>query len=225
MARADTLSWLRDVPISYFVIDEAHCISEWGHEFRPEYRQLHSLRAHFPDQPIAAFTASATRQVRHDIVAQLHLREADKYIASFQRPNLRYHVKPCDSKTQSALLLRAVKNYAGSNIIIYAPTITRVEETVEFLRGEGHCGHRLSRQDGQRHAQVKSGTLDVRRSARAGGHDCFWAGDKQSGGARGDPLCHCQNPSSSITRKRAGRDAMASPPIVCCCGKNAMWDC
>ena len=137
LARADALSWLRDVPISYFVIDEAHCISEWGHEFRPEYRQLHSLRAHFPDQPIAAFTASATRQVRHDIVAQLHLREADKYIASFQRPNLRYHVKPCDSKTQSGLLLRAVKNYPGSNIIIYAPTITRVEETVEFLQEKG----------------------------------------------------------------------------------------
>jgi ATP-dependent DNA helicase RecQ len=137
LARPDTLSWLRDVPISYFVIDEAHCISEWGHEFRPEYRQLHSLRAHFPEQPIAAFTASATRQVRHDIVAQLHLREADKYIASFQRPNLRYHVKQCDSKTQSTLLLRAVKNYASSNIIIYAPTITRVEETVEFLREKG----------------------------------------------------------------------------------------
>jgi ATP-dependent DNA helicase RecQ len=137
LARADAVNWLRDVPISNFVIDEAHCISEWGHEFRPEYRQLHSLRAHFPNQPIAAFTASATRQVRHDIVAQLHLRAADKYIASFQRPNLRYHVKQCDSKTQSGLLLRAVKNYAGSNIIIYAPTITRVEETVEFLREKG----------------------------------------------------------------------------------------
>jgi ATP-dependent DNA helicase RecQ len=137
LARADALSWLRDVPISYFVIDEAHCISEWGHEFRPEYRQLHSLRKHFPDRPIAAFTASATRQVRHDIVAQLQMREADKYIASFQRPNLRYHVRACDSKTQSGLLLKAVKEYAASNIIIYAPTITRVEETVEFLEGKG----------------------------------------------------------------------------------------
>ncbi|MEQ1353828.1 MAG: ATP-dependent DNA helicase RecQ [Candidatus Acidiferrum sp.] len=137
LARADALSWLRDVPISYFVIDEAHCISEWGHEFRPEYRQLHSLRAHFPEQPIAAFTASATRQVRHDIVAQLKLRDADKYIASFQRPNLRYHVKACDSKTQGRLLLKAVKNYSGSNIIIYAPTIKRVEETVEFLEEQG----------------------------------------------------------------------------------------
>src|SRR6202035_2461718 len=137
LARADALTWLRDTPISYFVIDEAHCISEWGHEFRPEYRQLHSLRAQFPDRPIAAFTASATRQVRHDIVEQLQLRDADKYIASFQRPNLRYHVKQCDPKNQRGLLLSAIEHYAGSNIIIYAPTITRVEETVAFLEHSG----------------------------------------------------------------------------------------
>src|SRR6202043_1407921 len=137
LARADALSWLRDTPISYFVIDEAHCISEWGHEFRPEYRQLHSVRTQFPDRPIAAFTASATQQVRHDIVEQLQLRDADKYIASFQRPNLRYHVKQCDARSQRGLLLRAVQQYAGSNIIIYAPTITRVEETVAFLEYNG----------------------------------------------------------------------------------------
>src|ERR1700719_1239010 len=137
LARTDALAWLRETPISYFVIDEAHCISEWGHEFRPEYRQLHSLRKQFPDRPIAAFTASATRQVRHDIVEQLQLRDADKYIASFQRHNLRYHVKECDSKNQPRLLLRAVEQYARSNIIIYAPTITRVEETVAFLQENG----------------------------------------------------------------------------------------
>jgi len=74
------------IPISFFAIDEAHCISEWGHEFRPEYRQLNSFRQHFPDRPIAAFTASATRQVRHDIIDQLKLREPDKYIASFTGP-------------------------------------------------------------------------------------------------------------------------------------------
>src|SRR6266496_1262389 len=63
LAREDTIGWLRGLPISFFAIDEAHCISEWGHEFRPEYRQLNKLRAHFPDRPIAAFTASATRRV------------------------------------------------------------------------------------------------------------------------------------------------------------------
>jgi ATP-dependent DNA helicase RecQ len=137
LARPDAHAWLRDTPISYFVIDEAHCISEWGHEFRPEYRQLHSLRTQFPERPIAAFTASATQQVRHDIVEQLQLRDADKYIASFQRPNLRYHVKQCDPRSQRELLLRTAEHYADSNIIIYAPTITRVEETVAFLKHSG----------------------------------------------------------------------------------------
>src|SRR5262249_30647188 len=66
LARHDPVAWLRQVPLAFFAIDEAHCISEWGHEFRPEYRQLSSLRQNFPDKPIAAFTASATRRVRHD---------------------------------------------------------------------------------------------------------------------------------------------------------------
>src|SRR5580704_17700981 len=137
LARADTIEWLRRVPVSLFAIDEAHCISEWGHEFRPEYRQLSSLRNHFPDRPIAAFTASATRRVRHDIIEQLQLRNPDKYIASFHRPNLRYIVKECEARTQSALLLRALRNYGDSNLIVYAPTIKRVEETVDFLEGQG----------------------------------------------------------------------------------------
>jgi ATP-dependent DNA helicase RecQ len=137
LARADTIEWLQRVPVSLFAIDEAHCISEWGHEFRPEYRQLSSLRKHFPDRPIAAFTASATRQVRHDIIEQLALREPHKYIASFHRANLRYVVKECSGQIQSYLLVRALRNYSGSNVIIYAPTIKRVEETVEFLAAEG----------------------------------------------------------------------------------------
>jgi ATP-dependent DNA helicase RecQ len=133
LARQDTVSWLKQVPVLFFAIDEAHCISEWGHEFRPEYRQLSSLRVHFPAQPLAAFTASATRQVRHDIIDQLQLRNPDKYIASFHRPNLRYVVKECESGTQSQLLLRALRNYSGSNVIIYVPTINRVGETVDLL--------------------------------------------------------------------------------------------
>ncbi len=137
LARKDTIDWLKQVPVSYFAIDEAHCISEWGHEFRPEYRQLSALRQHFPDCPIAAFTASATRQVRHDIIHQLRLRNPDKYIASFHRRNLRYIVKECDSWAQPDLLLRAMSKYHGSNVIVYAPTIRRVEETVDFLESRG----------------------------------------------------------------------------------------
>jgi ATP-dependent DNA helicase RecQ len=137
LARADTIEWLRNVPISFFAIDEAHCISEWGHEFRPEYRQMSSLRAHFPDRPIAAFTASATQRVRHDIIDQLQLRGPDKYIASFHRPNLRYIIKECNGQQQSSLLLKALREYEHANVIVYAPTINKVEETVDFLEEHG----------------------------------------------------------------------------------------
>ncbi|MGA7767296.1 MAG: RecQ family ATP-dependent DNA helicase [Candidatus Sulfotelmatobacter sp.] len=136
LQRADTLGWLQQVPISFFAIDEAHCISEWGHEFRPEYRQLSRLRGKFPDRPIAAFTASATRHVRHDILAQLELRNPDKYIASFHRPNLRYLVRECDSAEHTALLVTALRHYEG-NVIVYSPTINKVEETVDFLEDQG----------------------------------------------------------------------------------------
>ncbi len=133
VARGDTMDWLQRVPIAFFAIDEAHCISEWGHEFRPEYRQLKRLRTKFPDRPIAAFTASATRHVRHDILAQLQLRNPDKYIASFYRSNLRYLVRECEGHEQMELLVEALHNYSQSNVIVYSPTINRVEETVDFL--------------------------------------------------------------------------------------------
>src|SRR6202521_1411656 len=137
VARGDTMGWLQRVPISFFAIDEAHCISEWGHEFRPEYRQLSRLRAHFSERAIAAFTASATQRVRHDIIRQLELRAPDKYIASFHRPNLRYVVRACDASSQTQLLLRAMRSYGNENIIVYAPTIATVESTVDLLQENG----------------------------------------------------------------------------------------
>jgi ATP-dependent DNA helicase RecQ len=137
LAREDTLEWLQKVPISLFAIDEAHCISEWGHEFRTDYRLLSRLRLNFPLCPIAAFTASATRRVRHDIIDQLQLRDPDKYIASFHRPNLNYIVKACDAHTQKDLMVTALRKHAGSSAIVYSPTIARVEETVDFLKERG----------------------------------------------------------------------------------------
>ncbi len=134
LAKPETVAWLARVPIAFFAIDEAHCISEWGHEFRPEYRQLSSLRANFPGKPIAAFTASATRRVRHDILTQLQLNNPSKYIQSFHRSNLRYLVKQCETeRDQRRLLIRALKAHAGENVIVYAPTIALVEATVDFL--------------------------------------------------------------------------------------------
>jgi ATP-dependent DNA helicase RecQ len=138
LAKPETVAWLSRVPIAFFAIDEAHCISEWGHEFRPEYRQLSTLRANFPGKPIAAFTASATQRVRHDILAQLQLHQPDKYICSFLRPNLQYLVRQCENaRTQDRLLVAALRAHVGENVIVYAPTIARVEETVGFLARQG----------------------------------------------------------------------------------------
>ncbi len=139
LAREDSLEWLRTVPVSFFAIDEAHCISEWGHEFRPEYRQLNRLRVHFPDKPVAAFTASATRRVRHDILHQLGLRNPGKFVLSFYRPNLRILVEKCTPASQERRLLAAIRAHEGANQIIYAPTINRVQETVALL-----ASHRIA---------------------------------------------------------------------------------
>lgn len=137
LVRDDTLDWLKRVPLGYFAIDEAHCISEWGHEFRPEYRQLRALREWFPEAPIAAFTASATRAVRHDIVTQLRLRDPAKFVASFHRPNLRYVVHQCAPREHESLIGSAVDYYGEGNLILYAPTVKGVDQVAAALESRG----------------------------------------------------------------------------------------
>src|SRR5579859_532524 len=137
IAQESILNWLKSLPLSFFVIDEAHCISEWGHDFRPEYRQLHGLRREFPNLPIAAFTASATQRVRHDVVEQLGLRDPHKHIASFFRHNLRYLVRECSRNEQEAILLESLRSLNEGSAIVYASTIRRVEETLELLKSNG----------------------------------------------------------------------------------------
>jgi ATP-dependent DNA helicase RecQ len=135
--QAGTRAWLKASPLAFFVIDEAHCISEWGHDFRPDYRNLRTLRDDFPTSPMAAFTASATKHVRHDIIEQLRLRDPRKYIASFYRKNLRYWIHKCTGGEMRALLAAAVKNVTAGSTIVYVPTINKVSETAAFLR---ECG-------------------------------------------------------------------------------------
>jgi ATP-dependent DNA helicase RecQ len=123
------------IGISAFVIDEAHCVSEWGHDFRPEYGQLATLRRQHTDTPIFAFTATATERVRKDIVQQLGLRNAKVHVASFNRPNLYYAVRPKSKRSYSELLERArTTNGAG---IVYCLSRKRVDELAEQLRIDG----------------------------------------------------------------------------------------
>jgi ATP-dependent DNA helicase RecQ len=121
--------------ISSLVVDEAHCVSEWGHDFRPEYRQLHRLRTRFADVPIAAFTATATERVRQDIVRQLALREPSIHVASFNRPNLYYGVRPKTKAAYTEVLgLARSSNGAG---IVYCLSRKRVDELAERLQSDG----------------------------------------------------------------------------------------
>jgi len=121
--------------IAQIAIDEAHCISEWGHDFRPEYRELKKLRTYFPDVPIMALTATATERVRKDIVQQLHLRDARCYVASFNRPNLTYRVVPKLSPYEQVLaLVRARPNESG---IVYCASRKTADNLAAKLSGDG----------------------------------------------------------------------------------------
>jgi ATP-dependent DNA helicase RecQ len=127
----DLKSW----NVSLIAVDEAHCISEWGHDFRPEYRQLANLREHFPATPVMALTATATERVRGDIVKHLQLREPSCYVASFNRPNLTYRVvpksKPFDQVLQFA---RGRPNESG---IVYCASRKSADSVAERLGASG----------------------------------------------------------------------------------------
>lgn len=121
--------------ISSLVVDEAHCVSDWGHDFRPEYRQLNRLRALFPEVPVAAFTATATERVRRDIVQQLGLREPRTHLASFNRPNLYYAVRPKTRTTYTELLELARRDDGAG--IVYCLSRKRVDEIASKLQEDG----------------------------------------------------------------------------------------
>src|SRR5881275_1938018 len=125
----------RNWKIAQIAIDEAHCISEWGHDFRPEYRELEKLRQHFRDAPVMALTATATERVRADIVKQLQLRDPRCYVASFNRPNLTYRVIPKASTYEQLLeFIRARPNESG---IVYCASRKSTDSLARNLNDDG----------------------------------------------------------------------------------------
>src|SRR5256885_3988022 len=127
---------LRQSGVRFIAIDEAHCISQWGHDFRPEYRQLGCLRDDFPDVALHAFTATATERVRRDIITELRLQNPEVLVGSFDRPNLTYRV--LRRGTLHRQLLQILARHAGEAGIIYCGSRREVEALAEWLQEEGH---------------------------------------------------------------------------------------
>jgi len=128
--------FLQTLELSFIAIDEAHCISFWGHDFRPEYRQLGSLRRVFPNIPIGAYTATATDQVRRDIAAQLQLKDPAILVGSFDRPNLIYRVRPRSKAVKQ--VCDVLDRYKGESGIIYCIRRRDVEQMAESLKDKGY---------------------------------------------------------------------------------------
>jgi len=135
LTKQENIDFLTGVPISFFAIDEAHCISEWGHDFRPEYRRLREIFEKISTVPIIALTATATPKVQHDIQKNLNMLDATIFKMSFNRDNLFYEVRP--KKDVEKNIIRFIKDRQGKSGIIYCLSRKKVEEIAELLQVNG----------------------------------------------------------------------------------------
>lgn len=133
LTKEDNIEFLKHVKISFYAIDEAHCISEWGHDFRPEYRKIRSIVNNIGEAPIIALTATATNKVRDDIKKNLGIQKAKDFALSFNRPNLYYEVRP-KTRNVNKDIIRFIKANSGKSGIIYCLSRKMVEELASTLR-------------------------------------------------------------------------------------------
>ena len=137
LSKKETIDFFKSVKISFLAVDEAHCISEWGHDFRPEYRNLRIILQQFEQSiPIVALTATATPKVQEDVMKNLGINDAKVFKASFNRPNLFYEVRPKTNQVDSDII-RFVKQNSGKSGIIYCLSRKRVEELAQTLQVNG----------------------------------------------------------------------------------------
>lgn len=135
LTKEDNIEFLKNIEISFYAVDEAHCISEWGHDFRPEYRRIRPIIDTIGRSPIIALTATATPKVQHDIQKNLGILDAEVFKSSFNRPNLYYEVKSKQDVTKE--IIKYIKNNPGKSGIIYCLSRKKVEEMAETLKVNG----------------------------------------------------------------------------------------
>ena len=166
LIQSHTIQRLKSLKVSLIAIDEAHCVSQWGHDFRVDYLSLGQLAEHFPGVPRMALTATATSDVRDEIIQQLQLSRPERFVAGFDRPNIRYQVQAkVDAKRQ---LLAFLNDYRGDAGIIYCMSRKKTESTAEWLTKEGltalpyHAGlDSMTRAENQRQFISKDGVIIV----------------------------------------------------------------
>ena len=133
LTKEENIEFLKTVPISFYAVDEAHCISEWGHDFRPEYRRIRPIINEIGPRPVIALTATATPKVQHDIIKNLAMNDAAIFKSSFNRPNLYYEIRPKTANTDKDII-RFIKQRPSKSGIIYCLSRRKVEELAELLR-------------------------------------------------------------------------------------------
>ncbi|UUC47061.1 DNA helicase RecQ [Flavobacterium cerinum] len=136
LTKEEYVHFLREVPLSFVAIDEAHCISEWGHDFRPEYRNLRNIIKQLGDVPVIGLTATATPKVQEDILKNLDMSDANTFKASFNRPNLFYEVRTKTKNVESDII-RFIKQHKGKSGVIYCLSRKKVEEIAQVLQVNG----------------------------------------------------------------------------------------
>ena len=133
LSKEENLIFLQHVAVSFYAVDEAHCISEWGHDFRPEYRRIRQVAHEIGERPIIALTATATPKVQHDIQKNLGMMDAEVYKSSFNRQGLKYEIRP-KTKDVDCSIIKYIKANSGKSGIVYCLSRKKVEELTEVLK-------------------------------------------------------------------------------------------
>ena len=184
LTKEENIQLLKEIKISFYAVDEAHCISEWGHDFRPEYRRIRNLINEIGNAPVIALTATATPKVQSDIMKNLAIPDARVFKASFNRPNLLYEVR--DKIEPEKDIIRYIKQNPGRSGIIYCLSRKKVEEMA--AGNQRHQGAPLPRGTGCQNPFRQPGQIPLRGGGRNCGHHRLRHGNRQAGRALRHPL-------------------------------------